>query len=293
MAFDLEVEFTGLCLYVENDPLNKVTVLMPDARRSFADDVHIDNASAHPHVGYLRVDAAHLGMSVAPGPEDRPRPEFIYQFDKQNLDFGINAGSFAGAPPALVVDLGLPDFPKILGPAARVRNGCLDEPPPANVLKLLLFRTALQFGSVRGRRSNGNWTIRNGVPLDSGQFSEVIKWKCPGIQRDGLSLTISNLDEDGQMQSLRLIPIEEVVGQDGNGFDIKRQVIRLKIANLCSTNPLEWDGLITHVVHKTDDDFKWLYRLIQPTAARLAVPELVGFQAFGVEDCTGGKTPGP
>src|SRR4051812_37492518 len=58
MSFTLEVEFSGLCLFVLHPDEPRVAVLMPDARKSTANPVHVDGTRGIPHVGYTRFDLA-------------------------------------------------------------------------------------------------------------------------------------------------------------------------------------------------------------------------------------------
>lgn len=275
MAFHLEVEFTGLCLYAPTRHGNNVTsvrVYLPDCRRGAVNSVHSDAQKGEPHVGYLRanlanivgaaVNAGHVGNSL-----DGPRFEVVYQFNRQQLEFVIdddNPGQINYEP------LGVPNFQTILG-AFNPLPGLDSNDPP----KPLLFRTTLRGGTIRGRRGNGNWRIPNSVGNANygGQFSEVITWKCD--VEDSLVLKLTNFDGATNPQLINL------TAEEG-------ETVYLKIANLCSLNPLEWSALTIHVERQQDRDFKWLYRLLQGQNP-LRVPELApGFQAFGVEDCLGG-----
>jgi hypothetical protein len=278
MAFRLEVEFTGLCLYVrrpEVEGKKKLTVLMPDCRRSYSDSVHDDGSLAEPHVGYLRVDLANLVDKFPTADEmNEPRGEVIYRFDRQELDLGIADDSNMTFEP-----LGLPSFNTILKTPPRAE--LFDAVPPDD----LLFRTVLCGGEIRGKRGNGHWAFRD-VKIEvngkngkthAGQFSEVITWTRTEIPGESLTLKISAFS--GAKDP---VPIT---------LHARNNIIRLKIANLCSTNPLEWDGLIMHVVRDTDNDFKWLYRLFPKNGAKLHVPRMSGYQALGAEDCLGGFYP--
>ncbi|MGH7460093.1 MAG: hypothetical protein ACREMA_03575 [Longimicrobiales bacterium] len=273
MPFDLEVEFTGLCLYVTRTRPEKVTVLMPDCRRSIVDNVHEDNTTGESHAGYLRLNLANFagyeGLLHKGNRLDGPRFEVVYQFDGQQLDVSIDSDKNKSEP----IDfepLGVPGLGTILGGFAPIPN--LFAP---NAPKELLFRTELRGGAIRGKRGNGNWTVPiSGTGSQGGQFSEVITWKYSDIQ-ESLVLTLSDFDGSNP-ETISLAPAEG------------ESVVRLKVANLCSVNPLEWAALETHVQTDADEDFKWLYRLFTPRTA-MPVPQLVAdFQTFGAEGCLGG-----
>lgn len=74
-------------------------------------------------------------------------------------------------------------------------------------------------------------------------------------------------------------------------------MIGIKIANLCSDNPLEWNDFTTHGVDGEDVDFKWFYRMVDPAPAtfesmlgdkkKLPAPIADGPEPKGREDCIG------
>ena len=276
----LEVEFTGLCLYapIKNGAgVKEVNVFMPDGRRTIANPMHADGEKGKPHVGYLRVNLANianisaLGINVAEGsPLGGPQCEIVYQFNRQELDFGFTDTSIT------YENLGVPSFKKIYADANLAPSPDLMEVDLSKVPKDLLFRTTLRGGSIHGLRGSGNWKfpgVANGGGQDyGGQFSEVIVWKRSIA--GAVTLTLRGFDKRN-VQQLILAP---TAGDD---------TVRVKIANLCEVNPLEWPGLPLHVERERDDDFKWLYRLL-PKGKPLHVPVLAGSQGLGVEDCLGG-----
>ena len=82
----------------------------------------------------------------------------------------------------------------------------------------------------------------------------------------------------------------------------KDNIVRLKVANLCAENPLEWPELDLRTLKaKRDDDFKWMYRLLKPEVGtyqkhlgkhgKLPVPVLTQQKVpfGGLTDCTGKK----
>ena len=276
MPFNLEVEFTGLCLYVKRRD-ESVTVLMPDCRRTIANAMHADDTRGDPHVGYMRVNLANINtdsFGISPGGNhlDGPQFEMLYQFDRDELNFGVN-----GTPAVASGQLGLPDFGVILGGRRPIPTMYAGNPEP------LLFRTTLKGGQLVGRRGGGNWEFKGvsvgGKPYQ-GQFSEVLTWKREGLPGNRLTLTLRDFNQNDK-QTITL-----VAQPDDRSAE---PVIRLKIANLCSTNPLEWDRLDLHRVTTSDKDFKWLYRLYGSDINVLPIPEQTSdLQAFGTDDCTGG-----
>jgi hypothetical protein len=203
---------------------------------------------------------------VTPRLQDAAAPEVVYQFDRQELDFGVAKLEMAE------VSIGVPGLGKITDTALKAglenKPGVNGDAPPE-----LLFRTKLSAGKFVGRRGNGNWTLQGSSGPFSGQFSEVIIWTVENVPST-LTITLSSLYAGGPNdQSFTLQAV------DG--------IIRLKVANLCSINPLEWDALTTHLERHSDDDFKWLYRLLDQPTNPMPVPVMVGFQAFGWEDCLG------
>lgn len=289
----VEVEFTGLCLYVhekdnqqQNPKITGVTVLMPDCRRSIAEDLHLDGEHVEPHAGYLRLNLANLAdfaKPIAKGNSlDGPKFEVVYQFDREELKFIVDGASAFDHE-----SIGLPGFRKILGAGPELLPGITNGARPEE----LLFRTKLRSGKLRGLRGNAHWEVTSPVGTDqSGQYSEVVTWaheidvQDPSAFR--ITLELASFDDNSTREIVLKPILEDVEGGE------PKHVIQIKIANLCSTNPLEWDSLTTHVVNDNDPDFRALYRLFKdlpPGIQRaLPVPQITGFQAFGVEDCLGG-----
>lgn len=354
MAFNLEVQFTGLCLHVRHrGPATRpeVAVLLPDGRFRGKGMRHFDNSPAAPHIGYLRMDLANLdprprGLptgereSTGPGGEsttvtDGPHFELVYRFGNmidlrgggQTLDFGL--------PPAdepIEVETKLaslddvaPGFPvraDLFTASAGARmptnsNGRIVRSP-------LLLRTVLRGGTLAPsilEQGTDEWSIDplppNGVtdarqkgdtwarPPVAGQFPGGVTWKRRVRGRNDLTLTLTQFDGSNPTR-IRLRPAV----RDGE------RVIRLKIANLCAENPLEWNEFPLRSVILEDSDFKWFYTLLDPgkdpadpTKERgwsailgnraLPAPRLVSQTApqphatsSGVQDCTGSEGSG-
>ena len=293
MSFELLVEFAGLCLYMRDPRDQKVAILMPDARKD-APPQHPDGEDGEPHVGYIRFDLANLnvdGMRLpSPGKLDNgsgsPPNEIIHRFSGQQLDFGLEPDERP-----MTLDIGVPRFNDFAGVLKPVR-GLFAERPPRD----LLMRTIISGGKIVSDRKGKTWQFSSVLQSDSssptysGQFAGFTLWHRT-VDADGLTVTISNFDGTPPLQ----IPLKP---RDIDG----RSVIAIKVANLCSNNPMEWDEYPIRTVVEHDLDFKWLYRLLQPgngnsyeaalAGAELPFPRAKPDQPFGDEDCMGGTITG-
>jgi len=286
MPFDLEIEFSGLCLYVVEPGGQQVTVLMPDARERYnPNPFHADDTDAVPHVGYLRCNAADLGLSV-PGGEDggAPRYEVVHRFHRQEVNFG---NTFSAT--SMVNQLKFPHFDQF-APGLDLLPGLSGSTPP----DILLMRLVLTGGTFASTEEEPVWEIPSslnggGSPY-SGQFASFAVWTR---QVNASDVTLNITDFDGTPQtSLTLSPA------DGTR-------VRLKMSNLCAENPLEWDDLPIRQVTGPDNDFRWLYRLLtastDPDVETLLqneellpvpLPADLGGEV-GADDCMGGIKTGP
>jgi hypothetical protein len=247
MAFHLEIEFSGLCLYVLDPDGTRVGVLMVDARERthIENPSHADGEPAEPHVGYLGCDLADLGLKV-PGGEDggAPRYEFIHRFDREAVDFG---DAFAEAP----IDAGTLNFPAVdrFAPDLEPLPGLFGANPP----EILLMRTLLTGGTLTSNQEQPLWRFSKRFNPEgeeySGRFSSFATW-TRRVESDYVTLRITSLSGETHAE-LTLRP--------ANGGD----KVRLKMSNLCRENPLEWDDLPIRTVQDKDVDFRWLYRLLQ------------------------------
>jgi hypothetical protein len=197
------------------------------------------------------------------------------------LDFGLPA-----ATTAMATALEFPDFGQF-APTLQPIPGLFSATPPS----ALLMRTVLDGGTLEASPEGSSWGFDKelhptGAPY-GGQFASFCTWKR---QVDAECLTIKLAPFDGAA------PVEiELQPQSTPTGD----AIMLKIVNLCAENPLEWNDLDQRLVKGDDVDFKWLYRLLQPSGATYAnllrggqfpVPERRGKQAFGaLQDCMGGR----
>jgi hypothetical protein len=291
MAFNLQIEFSGLCLFVVSKKSGRVGVLMPDARMRPNSGMqrHYDGTVAVPHVGYVRFDL-HDTRADIPGPPpgaDGPLYEGIHRFNREALDLGFDTQRAKVG----TAELAFPRFGDIAPGIELLDNlfpkkGVSTAPPPQ-----LLMRAILAGGSFTSFSAGSNWTFPTintptGAPYQ-GQFPNYAVWTR---RIDGTSLTLQFKPFDGSApRAIRLTPRES-------------GVVKLKIANLCAENPLEWSDLkLRTITGEEDVDFKWLYSLMKnpglvpltPTG-ELPVPtlDLTSGVASRDGDCTGGTTDG-
>ena len=327
-SFELRVEFAGLCLYMVNgdadraaDPrapssgtTKKVAVVMPDARKA-AGPVHPDGSKGEPHVGYVRFNLANLDLGngvigAQPGTvEDdsgHPSNEIIHRFDQEELVFCFNDDQ-----PEMTYDIGIPSFNRFADSLAPRRGllGGAEQPP-----KELLMRTFLNGGDISAAGSGKTWTFSsvlrgsaNGDPY-ANQFAGYAMWRRP-LTEATLTVEVRKFAGGEPMSiPLKCVPIKDVNGQTiKNSTGGTANMITIKVANLCSNNPMEWREYPVRTVGDRDIDFKWLYRLLEPKAAaddqgnlqdkyrkylrgaELPFPREISVQAFGDEDCIGGS----
>jgi hypothetical protein len=201
----------------------------------------------------------------------------VHRFDREVLHLGLDATQSK----VDVDELLFPDFGAIHSDLVLKPEMFSTQPPQE-----LLMRTALTGGTFTSHSGGSNWTF---PPLDpeagsqyQGQFANYVVWTGE-IAKAPLKLSIASFDKTRET-SFVLHP------RDG--------LIRLKVANLCAENPLEWPELkIRAVSGQADLDFKWLYRLMtDPNVvlpypdSELPVPMLdrTGGVAGMEQDCTGG-----
>ena len=291
MSFDLRIEFSGLCLFVvRKDDRTKhrvVHVLMPDARKPLSIDAltHDDGTPAVPHAGYLRFDLADLHHDLPAAEEEGVSPPYegVHRFSGESADLGLHDAS----SDTDVDELMFPNFKSIdrrLELLPRLLNG---KPP-----NRLLMRMRLTGGRFMSHSGGSNWTFP-GITTEAGhvyqgQFANFAVWRREKIDQAGLDLTFTSF-ADGKAYK---IPLRSRSGRP----------IRLKVANLCAENPLEWPELKIRVIETEEDlDFKWLYSLydnhktvIPNPGDALPVPVLdrTSGAATRDQDCTGGLDDG-
>lgn len=300
MDFDLRVTFTGLCLHVIHPDTKKVTVLQPDCRVKVSAK-HEDGKDGIPHAGYLSFDLAHLDTGIQ-GLEavDGPPRQVVFRFDRHEVGFGLPEEPMEDASTGLPAFEGiapesgnakreapLPEFENPDQSRLQLKKGLLGPNPPQE----LLMRVVLTGGTLRGD-PEGSWSFPNHINPEReeyrGEFSDTVIWKRTVRGQAGLTATFTGLDGQGET-SIPLRPLPQPDGSMG---------IALKIANLCSDNPLEWEEFGTPEPSGGSDlDFKWLYRLVEvpgrslksfvPKDKELPVPTPQATAEQGMEKCMG------
>jgi hypothetical protein len=288
MSFNLEIEFSGLCLYVVHPEQQRVAVLLPDARRTEGNDPprQVDGEEGVPHVGYLRFNLANLITGLPAGVEEQdfregPEYEVIHRFDRQVLEL-----TGLGQEP-MTVSLDVPNFARFASDMQLAQGLFSANPPPT-----LLMRTILVGGTLAGGKHTEKWHMaplsakleassppahvdavspqesppENHAgspppdPLADDQFASGAMWTRK-VEADEVGVRISTF-EGGVHAAFTLRPVA------GAGS------VRLKIANLCAENPLEWAEMNLRKVEGDDIDFKWLYSLIEVPKVITAVTGL-------------------
>lgn len=289
MTFRLEVEFTGLCHYLIHPDNRQIGIVMPDGRLSkttgctkppydkppFKDDLVC-------HVGYLRYNLADTGANVGTsGDINDPSFEVVHRFDFDDLDFGLGFDESLADPQVAVPDVS--DF----APRVTPIKGLFGETPPDS----LLMRTILRGGKVTSKPTGALWKLNGCLHPDgnetTGNFAGSVLWQRL-VFADELAIRLSTW-AGVEKTVIRLRP---------SG---RERVVKLKIANLCADNPLEWPELFPRMfTADADNDFKWFYFLwrdgrgdfktiLQGCSERL-LPVPVPYRSHGdVENCTGSK----
>jgi hypothetical protein len=268
--FELQVKLTGLCMFGIRPSTKSIIVVMPDTR--FERDAagaeipmkHLDRTEAVPHVGYLRFNLANLVPPIGNVPPTNvtaaPPYEVVHRFSREELVFEMEADG----EDITNHELRLPDFDDfapVMEPVPGVFFDTNNQAPP----NVVLMRTVLTGGHIGSVADGEKWVMTGELDPDHEprvrSFNGDIQWvrKVRGKQ---LTLTIRSFDGSADPVSITLRPISI-------GGAIPS--IPLKIANLCSTNPMEWDELELRRVQSDDVDFKWFYNLVRLSPNESAV----------------------
>ena len=260
--FTLSVEFAGICLYVIDDTIEgdkrerEVAVLMPtcvptpDGRAGGRH--HEDETDGARHVPYLMMDLANIVPGVTtPGLlADGPKFQVVRRLRREELFFEPQEP--IGPVIRLVPDpLPLPNL-TVYNDRIRLRGDPLAAIRPNDRLELNV-RTILRGGTLEATTIGGAGVgqRRGGWDQNPADWAGSIRWTRENIPGNSLTIRILNWDNQ-QSTPLTLRPVT-LGGRD---------VIELKIAILCETNPLEWREFAARFV-RDDRDFKWLYRLFE------------------------------
>ena len=308
----LSVEFAGICLYViqykekfvpgeketKPPPASWVTILMPTCLPNGGVSAkHEDGETGARHVPYLLMDAANLTSPPMPSGivPDGPQFEVVRRLRREEIDFEL-AGSDEPIITLSPDRLPLPDLSiyKLDGSGSppqrgiKLKPGLVDgNPPPVELNVRTILRGGKLTATTISESGQGNVGIRRGPDWDRFEAAWVgsIKWERT-IPGSSLTIQIRSLD-GSQRTPVTLRPVE------GN-------VIALKLANLCETNPLEWRAFEPRF-DKDDVDFKWLFRLFDAEDGgsllramgtyKFPYPHLSprGARPTGYTGCTGGQ----
>jgi len=250
--FSVDIELSGIGLYLWDAERTKVTLVLPDGRDNGKESKHLDGTRAVPHAGYLRFDLRNLnpelkGLNVARR-VGSPAWEVVYRFHHEEIRLGLPEadGSIRG-------DLVVPDFSDFAPLLEPIPN--LLAPVPPN---MVLMRTELIGGEFTTILDTGSWEIprhlADGARPKAQRFGSEVHWTRT-LKGDCLDLRVVPFADQDEAVDIRLYPILEE--------NASIPSIQLKIANLCE-NPLEWTELGESDVTTPDDDFRWLYRLLRP-----------------------------
>lgn len=241
-ALDLIVTFSGLAVFARDG--EHTVVLQPDARPDpDRKDTwyHLDDTRAEAHVGYLSFALGCLDPTAGPG-------EVVVKLDRVAISFeGLPSGQTDAT------SLVLPDF-AAFAPVFVLDRNLLGNSPPVE----LLSRVHLPGGTLVG---GGDGLTREvtrvlpssgvqGVKQSSKDFANKVEWVLRLASACDVRVTLTSFDTLSE-QTFVLKPVGGLV--------------RLKIANLCGENPLEWDEFDPHLSPKDkpleDLDFKWMSKL--------------------------------
>lgn len=305
MSFELQVHFTGLCLFVIDTTQNRVGVLMPDAREHSPIQTLPDDDVGRTHIGYVRFDLANFDSRFRPAGGKYPLNEGVHQFTGEELLFEIAfaSGHGPGHDPFPPGALKLPEFEKIAPP----KQGA---PTPSLVLKqgmfvdrvinpgdppeVRLMRTLLEGGTLTGTFTD-EWYFPNlfagGQKVYREEFAGAVTWKC---QVESVTLKLRKFNTP--VADAILIPLTSVPDSTGS------TTVHVQIANVCDVNPLEWVEFESRETTFDDVDFKWLYTLVEPATGEtwkglllddfLPHPRVPRTLVEGVEGCVGASIKG-
>ena len=254
MEYELQVECVGVCLNVVHPDTKRVAVLLPDARSR---GPYADDRTAEPHVGYLRYDAAFIDTAIPPGDLDDPMTAIVHQLDGEVIDLGLtDDGNPIDTKKLFAPQLECTDEQRGAARDIELLPGLFGTRPPN-----LLARCVLTNGKFHATADAATWTFsqvlrKSGEKFES-KITHQVVWKRKVDNGGPLSLRLSKFDGS----SSRTINLQPRPAKGG------ASVIRIKIANLCAGNPLEWGPFTDPTPVDVDTDFKWVYSLLRSKTA--------------------------
>lgn len=278
MAFELQIRLSGLCVFVKHRDKTRTKVILINARRSRRDDPRLGANPKQPdgdthkvefHAGYLRFNLGGLVPSLESKDfDDGPDYEGVHRVDMEDITFPQIVPA-AQTDNCVVPDIGIIDPDLVPKPGIFAANPAAEG---------VLGRVDLNGGEFTGS-GKVMWEfdhVHNArLPKPySDNFTGLVIWKRT-VEADHLDVEIRKFGAK-KATMLRLHPVDGIV--------------ELKIANLCSLNPLEWDEL--NMFMTTEDlDFKWHYRVLQNSKSpggrvrSLPIPRAVKGPLSGNDDC--------
>lgn len=273
MSFQLSVTYYGLCLFRRGGGGSVVRINLPGTSK---DDTHADGSPAKPH--YARFAIPRDAVGNEGDFKDGPPGWIVISLDTYVVGFPIPKGT----PDASALDTVVP-FDRFVD-NFRVR---------ANVRELSAASIEATSGDFKPLNSPpAEWLIPNTLtarpPLDATSFGYNVTWTATVDDSTKAAPAITFATPAGtpalpaMLLKTDLGPVDMILG------------------NVCNPDPVDWPNMPVETCPGPDpcidEDFKWLYKLLEPTDAKdwqqrlngkpLPVPNYLG--PFG-ESGPGGK----
>ncbi|HEY9226784.1 MAG TPA: hypothetical protein VIP11_09070 [Gemmatimonadaceae bacterium] len=261
--FILELEFAGLALFVRRTGNAGIRVLFPDARgvpgvtRRHRDKKASETAV--PHAAYIRFNMHDLPAFAADSnrvvTDDTPSYEIVHRLQDETISFSVpGVGPLETGSAVTQTGLDIPDFSKFaseLKVRPQLATGVSNDG--------IVGRLDLSGGEIESFNVSPElWrlaNVHNGkhAAVPDSEYGGTIVWSSPQLNGDRVVVTLTPF-AGGKPTQIELV---------ANQTPGPTPRIRIKIANLCANNPLEWDELPPRLVAQDDLDFKWLYQMLE------------------------------
>lgn len=285
MAFTLQVIFTGLCAFIENedphDPTRMCVVLVNGTRLETERNVQaIDGTPLRYHRPFVTFPIRDIQPPI-PDVNGLPMAHGIWYLNRERLLFDIVEEAGAqndfdvrrpnlGDPHPEVRDNGNPEHlasftwvPDLTQVAPRHRS--IDEAVVArtNVSQNVIAQVLIRRGSLRPFSfTRAIWEFDrhlSGVRAHRRNFAHEASLTFTRLT--SATLVSGPIDADGVERALPLTPPEDV------------RIVRIKISNLCEVNPLQW---FTTREPAPDHDIKWFFEILSPATKERLRADLDG-----------------
>lgn len=249
MAFDLEIEFVGLCMFVPDSQAEAVYVLMPATCENA--EKKID-----PHVVRLCVDTAYLI-------KDSTAPTGVFALaamDRVELTLVTTGTAATDTLPAELVTIGG------AGTTSKISSVALGAAPGS----MLTGRVTLRSGACSGYDHGVCWNYPK--PDTPRRLCNRVTWTLAGYKDDWLDLSTTLLDGGGPGLTIpRLYPMAE---PNAGGT---RSVIRASLYHTTREElpPVPMQPAMPGVDDPADH-FSAFYTLLAPVPADRPIPKFVG-----------------